>query len=86
MQVRKIDWNQYGATMAKNVSPPTNEPGDYTMAPGKPREAYERRGEAGVWAVEDFGGDGECYMAKFYGPGSRERAEEYAAFKYGSSQ
>ena len=51
-------------------------------APGNPREAYERRGEPGTWAVEDFGDDGECYMAAFYGPEAKERAEEYAAFKY----
>lgn len=45
-------------------------------------EAYERRGEPGVWACEAFGSDGECYLVVFYEQSnSRELAEEYAAFK-----
>lgn len=45
----------------------------------------ERRNEPGVWTVEaiDMADDGAIYQAFFAGPKSRERAEEYARFKYG---
>lgn len=44
----------------------------------------ERKDELGVWTVEaiDMSGDGAIYQVFFAGPGSRERAEEYAHFKY----
>lgn len=44
----------------------------------------ERNDEPGVWTVEaiDMSGDGEIYQTFFAGPKSRERAEEYARFKY----
>jgi hypothetical protein len=29
----------------------------------------------------NFDGDGECYVALFWGPLAKERAEEYAEFK-----
>lgn len=37
----------------------------------------------GAWRVEavNHAGDGEVYTAVFYGPRSKERAEEYAAWK-----
>lgn len=44
----------------------------------------ERNDEPGVWTVEaiDMTRDGEIYQTFFAGPKSRERAEEYARFKY----
>jgi hypothetical protein len=46
-------------------------------------EVFERKGSPGVWSVEAIGSDGEIYQALFMGPHARERAIEYAAFKYG---
>jgi hypothetical protein len=46
-------------------------------------EVFEREGSPGVWSVEAIGPDGEIYQAMFIGPEARERAVEYAAFKYG---
>jgi hypothetical protein len=45
----------------------------------------ERNDEPGVWTVEaiDMAGDGNIYQAFFRGPEARERAQEYARFKYG---
>jgi hypothetical protein len=45
----------------------------------------ERRGEPGVWTVEaiDIDGDGEIYQVLFVGPDAKQRAYEYARFKYG---
>lgn len=47
----------------------------------------ERNDEPGVWTVEaiDMAGDGNIYQAFFRGPEARERAQEYARFKYGRS-
>ena len=45
-------------------------------------EVFERKGQPGVWSVEAIGSDGEIYQALFIGPDARERAIEYAAFKY----
>jgi hypothetical protein len=45
-------------------------------------EVFERKGSPGVWSVEAIGSDGEIYQALFIGPEARERAVEYAAFKY----
>lgn len=42
---------------------------------GKP---FERKGEPGVWSVEDFGSDGEIYQAIFAGPLAEKRAAQYA--------
>jgi hypothetical protein len=35
-----------------------------------------------AWTVEAIGGDGEIYQAIFLGPESKERAYEYARFRY----
>ena len=45
----------------------------------------ERKDQPGVWTVEaiDMAGDGDIYQALFLGPEARERATEYARFKYG---
>jgi hypothetical protein len=45
----------------------------------------ERNDQPGVWTVEaiNMAGDGEIYQAFFAGPEARERAQEYARFKYG---
>jgi len=45
----------------------------------------ERHDQPGVWTVEaiDMAGDGSIFQAFFAGPQARERAEEYAHFKYG---
>ena len=45
-------------------------------------EVFERKGQPGVWSVEAIGSDGEIYQAMFIGPEARQRAVEYAAFKY----
>lgn len=47
----------------------------------------ERKDQPGVWTVEaiDMAGDGNIYQALFVGPEARERAQEYARFKYGRS-
>jgi len=45
-------------------------------------EVFERKGQPGVWSVEAVGPDGEIYQALFIGPDARQRAVEYAAFKY----
>jgi hypothetical protein len=47
----------------------------------------ERNDQPGVWTVEaiDMAGDGDIYQALFHGPEARERAQEYARFKYGRS-
>ena len=46
-------------------------------------EVIEDRQHPGHWRVEAINheGDGEVYVAIFSGPGARERAEEYAAWK-----
>ena len=46
-------------------------------------EITEDREYPGVYRVEavNHAGDGEIYTAVFYGPRSKERAEEYAAWK-----
>jgi hypothetical protein len=46
-------------------------------------EVFERKGSPGTWSVEAIGSDGEIYQALFIGPEARERAVEYAKFKYG---
>lgn len=66
-------------TLAANEN---DDPATGTIYPN-PRTPYERRGEPGVWAVEDFGPDGDCHMATFYGPEAESRAQEYAKFKFG---
>jgi hypothetical protein len=45
----------------------------------------ERNDQPGVWTVEaiDIAGDGDIYQTLFVGPEARERASEYAQFKYG---
>jgi hypothetical protein len=45
-------------------------------------EVFERKGQPGTWSVEAIGADGEIYQAIFIGPAAKERAIEYAAFKY----
>lgn len=47
-------------------------------------EVYERKGEPGVWAVEEINdeGDGEVYLTVFSGPDAKFRADEYWVFKY----
>jgi hypothetical protein len=44
----------------------------------------ERNDQPGVWTVEaiDMKNDGNIYQALFVGPEARERAQEYARFKY----
>lgn len=44
-------------------------------------QTFESKTEPGEWRVEaiDHEGDGECYVAIFSGPHSRERATSYAA-------
>ena len=46
-------------------------------------EVQESRHFPGEWVVEmiDHASEGECYAALFSGPGARQRAEEYAAWK-----
>jgi hypothetical protein len=44
-------------------------------------EICERKDEPGVWSVENSDYDGGCWVTNFYGPDSKERAEEYLAFK-----
>lgn len=34
----------------------------------------------GVWRVESFGEDGECYIADFCGPDAEARANQYRKF------
>jgi hypothetical protein len=46
-------------------------------------ELFERKGKPGQWSVEAIGEDGEICQAIFIGPEAKERAAEYAAFKYG---
>jgi hypothetical protein len=46
-------------------------------------EVFERKGSPGTWSVEAIGSDGDIYQALFIGPDARERAIEYAKFKYG---
>lgn len=45
----------------------------------------ERNDEPGVWTVEaiDMAGEGAIFQVFFRGPEARERAQEYARFKYG---
>lgn len=40
----------------------------------------------GEWRVEaiDYDDEGQLYVATFTGPGAKERAEEYSAFKSGA--
>ena len=49
-------------------------------------EIVERKDSPGSWSVEaiDIDGDGAVFQAIFVGPQAKERAEEYAAFKYGA--
>ena len=51
-------------------------------------EGVERKDTPGAWGVEaiDIAGDGEIYMAVFYGPGAKERAMEYARVKYAANR
>lgn len=46
-------------------------------------EALECELHPGEWVVEafDMDGDGDCYMARFSGPQSEQRAREYAEWK-----
>lgn len=46
-------------------------------------EVVQDRLTPDTWRVEaiNYAGDGEVYTAVFYGPRSKERAEEYAAWK-----
>lgn len=47
-------------------------------------ETVEQRSEPGVYSVEGIEIEtGDCYKTNFYGPLSRERAEEYRVFKQG---
>lgn len=50
-------------------------------------EVVERKDSPGDWGVEaiDFDGDGECFMAIFSGPQARERAIDYASWKFPKS-
>lgn len=45
----------------------------------------ERKDAPRAWTVEaiDMANDGDIYQAIFIGPQARERAEEYAKYKYG---
>lgn len=53
-------------------------------ATGLVAEVVERKDAPGVWSVEavDDASEGAVYSAVFYGPQSKERAEEYAHMKY----
>ncbi len=48
-------------------------------------EIVERKDSPGSWSVEAIETDQGCdvFQAIFVGPQAKERAEEYAAFKYG---
>lgn len=45
-------------------------------------EVVERKDAPGAWTVEATDEDGSIFQAIFAGPEARERAEEYARFKY----
>lgn len=45
-------------------------------------EVEERTNQPGTWTVEAIGEDGEIYQAIFLGPEAKERAYEYARFRY----
>jgi hypothetical protein len=45
-------------------------------------EPFERKGQSGVWSVEEIGDDGEIYQAIFAGPDAEIRCREYRRFKY----
>ncbi len=49
-------------------------------------EVVERNDSPGSWSVEaiETDQDGAVFQAIFVGPQAKERAEEYAAFKYGA--
>lgn len=44
-------------------------------------EAFEDRKHPGDWRVEAFDDDGRCFVTIFSGPDSKQRAQEYAAWK-----
>lgn len=47
-------------------------------------EVVKSATEADVWSVEAIDHEtGDCFKTNFYGPQSRERANEYAHFKNG---
>lgn len=48
-----------------------------------PAEVVERRDDPGVWSVEAINLDGSVEVALFPGPKSKDRATEYAAWRYG---
>lgn len=45
-------------------------------------EVVERRDDPGVWSVEAINTDGSIEVALFPGPNSKDRATEYAAWRY----
>lgn len=45
-------------------------------------EVAEVQQASGIWTVEAIDGSGTIYQAIFVGPEARERAIEYASFKY----
>ncbi len=66
--------------IAARLAAPSPARSDRAGAEGR-EEVVERREEPGTFASESGGSDGECYVTNFYGPSSRQRAEEYAAWK-----
>ena len=50
-------------------------------------EVFASKAHQGAWIVEaiDHHSEGEIYHALFTGPGARQRAHEYAAWKRGQS-
>ena len=51
-------------------------------------EVVERNDSPGAWGVEaiNINGDGEIYMAVFYGPEAKALAIEYAEAKYSGAR
>lgn len=49
-------------------------------------EVVERRDDPGVWSVETINTDGSIEVALFPGPNSKDRATEYAAWRYGLAE
>jgi len=45
-------------------------------------EIFEMEGHPGEWVVQSNGPDGEIYRAIFDYSNAKQRAEEYAAWKY----
>ncbi len=43
-------------------------------------EVMESRDLPGEWRAEAIGAEGECYLARFFGPESEQRARDYAAW------